>query len=59
MIPLIMLALSMAQKKQQQNAAETQQLANSMNAGSQAPTKCEFAEQLWKCWFVVKPTSRN
>lgn len=37
MIPLIMLALSMAQKKQQQNAAETQQLANSMNAGSQAP----------------------
>jgi len=37
MVPLIMLALSMAQKKQQQNAAETQQLANSMNAGSQAP----------------------
>lgn len=37
MIPLIMLALSMAQKKQQQNAAENQQLANSMNAGSQAP----------------------
>lgn len=32
-----MLALSMAQKKQQQNAAETQQLANNMNAASQAP----------------------
>lgn len=36
MIPFIMLALSMAQKKQQQNAAEQQQLTNSMNAGSQA-----------------------
>lgn len=37
MVPLVMLALSMAQKKKQQNAAEQQQLANSMNAGSQAP----------------------
>lgn len=37
MIPLIMAAISLAQKKQQQNAAEQQQLANSMNAGSQAP----------------------
>lgn len=37
MVPLIMLALSMAQKKQQQNAAEQQQLANNMSAGSQAP----------------------
>jgi hypothetical protein len=32
-----MLALSMAQKKQQQNQAEQQQLANNMNAGSQTP----------------------
>ena len=37
MVPLVMLALSMAQKKKQQNAAEQQQLSNSMNAGSQAP----------------------
>lgn len=37
MVPFVMLALSMAQKKKQQNAAEQQQLANSMNAGSQAP----------------------
>ena len=37
MIPLIMAAISLAQKKQQQNAAEQQQLANSMNAGSQSP----------------------
>ena len=37
MIPLVMLALSMAQKKKQQNAAEQQQLASNMNAGSQAP----------------------
>lgn len=37
MIPLIFAAISLAQKKQQQNAAEQQQLANSMNAGSQAP----------------------
>lgn len=37
MIPLIMAAISLAQKKKQQNAAEQQQLANSMNAGSQAP----------------------
>lgn len=37
MIPLIMAAISLAQKKQQQNAAEQQQLANNMNAGSQAP----------------------
>lgn len=36
MVPFIMLALSMAQKKKQQNAAEQQQLANNMNAGSQA-----------------------
>lgn len=37
MIPLIMAAISLAQKKQQQNAAEQQQLANNMNAGSQVP----------------------
>lgn len=37
MIPLIMAAISLAQKKKQQNAAEQQQLANSMNAGSQVP----------------------
>lgn len=37
MIPLIMAAISLAQKKQQQNAAEQQQLANNMNAGSQSP----------------------
>jgi len=37
MIPLIMAAISLAQKKQQQNQAEQQQLANNMNAGSQAP----------------------
>lgn len=37
MVPLVMLALSMAQKKKQQNAAEQQQLSNSMNAGSQSP----------------------
>lgn len=37
MIPLIMAAITLAQKKQQQNAAEQQQLANNMNAGSQAP----------------------
>lgn len=37
MIPLIMAAISLAQKKQQQNAAEQQQLANNMNVGSQAP----------------------
>ena len=37
MIPLIMAAISLAQKKKQQNAAEQQQLANNMNAGSQAP----------------------
>lgn len=37
MIPLIMAAITLAQKKKQQNAAEQQQLANSMNAGSQAP----------------------
>lgn len=37
MLPLIMLGLSLAQKKQQQNAADTQQLANNMNAASQAP----------------------
>ena len=37
MAPLIMLALSLAQKKKQQNAAEQQQLANNMNVGSQAP----------------------
>ena len=36
MIPLIMAAISLAQKKQQQNAAEQQQLSNNMNAGSQA-----------------------
>lgn len=37
MIPVIMAAISLAQKKKQQNAAEQQQLANNMNAGSQAP----------------------
>ena len=37
MIPLIMAAITLAQKKKQQNAAEQQQLANNMNAGSQAP----------------------
>lgn len=37
MVPLIMAAITLAQKKKQQNAAEQQQLANSMNAGSQAP----------------------
>jgi hypothetical protein len=37
MIPLIMAAISLAQKKQQQNQAEQQQLANNMNAASQAP----------------------
>lgn len=37
MIPLIMAAISLAQKKQQQNAVEQQQLANNMNVGSQAP----------------------
>ena len=37
MVPLIMLALSMAQKKQQQNAAEQQQLAQNLGAHSQEP----------------------
>lgn len=37
MVPFVMLALSMAQKKKQQNAAEQQQLANNMSVGSQAP----------------------
>lgn len=37
MVPLIMAAITLAQKKQQQNAAEQQQLANNMNAGSQSP----------------------
>lgn len=37
MVPLIMAAISLAQKKKQQNAAEQQQLANNMMAGSQAP----------------------
>lgn len=37
MVPLIMAAISLAQKKKQQNAAEQQQLANNMNAGSQFP----------------------
>ena len=37
MIPLIMAAITLAQKKKQQNASEQQQLANNMNVGSQAP----------------------
>lgn len=37
MVPLIMAAITLAQKKKQQNAAEQQQLANNMNVGSQAP----------------------
>lgn len=37
MVPLIMAAITLAQKKKQQNATEQQQLANNMNAGIQAP----------------------
>ena len=37
MVPFIMAAITLAQKKKQQNAAEQQQLANNMNVGSQAP----------------------
>ena len=37
MLPILMAVLSMAKQKQQQNAAEQQQLANNMNAGSQVP----------------------
>ena len=37
MVPLIMAAITLAQKKKQQNAAEQQQLSNNMNAGSQVP----------------------